>query len=89
MLPYIGAIGLMATSDVSATQIPLLLAGYCVVMVLPALVLLAGRTLAQRHVEPLLQRLNKWFAEKGGETTSWILGIAGVLIGLNAAGQLF
>ena len=85
MLPYIGAIGLMATSGVSAAMVPALLAGYCVVMILPALVLLAGRTLAQRYVEPLLQRLNKWITEKGGEMTGWVLGIAGVLIGLDAA----
>jgi hypothetical protein len=89
MLPYIGAIGLMATSDVSAAMVPVLLAAYCVVMILPALVLLAGRTLAQRHVEPLLQRLNKWITEKGGNATGWILGAAGVLIGLDAAGRLF
>jgi len=89
MLPYIGAIGLMATSDLSTPQIPALLAGYCAVMILPALVLLAGRTLAQRHVEPLLQRLNKWITEKGSGATGWVLGIAGVLIGLNAAGRLF
>jgi hypothetical protein len=89
MLPYIGAIGLMATSGVSAAMVPALLAGYCVVMILPALLLLAGRTLAQRHVEPLLQRLNKWITEKGGEMTGWVLGIAGVLIGLDAAGRLF
>ena len=89
MLPYIGAIGLMATSDVSTAMVPALLAAYCVVMILPALVLLAGRTLAQRYVEPLLQRLNKWITEKGGEMTGWVLGIAGVLIGLDAAGRLF
>ena len=38
----------------------LVLVGYCLVMVLPALVLLAARMGAASKVEPLLQRVNGW-----------------------------
>jgi hypothetical protein len=89
MLPYIGAIGLMATSDRPTAAIPALLAGYCAVMVLPAVVLLAGRALAQRFVEPVLQRLNKWITEKGSSATGWVLGIAGFLVARDAVARLF
>ena len=43
MLPYLAATGLIGSAEVSWPQRLLLLAGYCLVMVLPALVLLALR----------------------------------------------
>jgi hypothetical protein len=89
MLPYLGAIGLMTAADLSLGATAAVLAGYCVVMVVPAVVLLAGRVAASSLVEPLLHRLNKWVTEKAGSTTGWILGIAGFLIAGDAAGRLF
>ena len=89
MLPYIGAIGLHGHlrrqhRDGARAARRLLRRDD------PAGARAAGRShMAQRYVEPLLQRLNKWITEKGGEMTGWVLGIAGVLIGLDAAGRLF
>lgn len=86
MLPYLGAIGLLATSDLAAAgQIGLLVA-YCGVMVLPAIVLLALRLSAQSFIEPQLKRLAAWMERTGGETTAWIVGIVGFLIARSAAG---
>lgn len=80
MLPYLGAIGLLATSDLSGgAQIGLLVA-YCFVMVLPALVLLALRIGARSFIEPPLRRLAAWMERSSGETTAWIVGIVGFLI---------
>lgn len=80
MLPYLGAIGLLSTSELSFPQRSVVLAGYCVVMVLPALVLLGLRLGAGRVVEPVLGRVAAWMERQGTETTAWIVGIVGFLL---------
>lgn len=89
MLPYLGAIGMMTTSDLGLATVIGLLAAYCVVMVLPAVVLLAGRLAARSLVEPLLERLNKWITDKASSATGWIIGIAGFLVARDALARLF
>ncbi|USX54144.1 GAP family protein [Lentzea sp. HUAS12] len=89
MLPYLGAIGMMSAADLSAGQIGLLLAGYCLVMILPALLLLGGRIALRSRIEPFLTKISTWFAEKGASTTGWILGIAGFLVARDAFVRLF
>ncbi|RSM83145.1 hypothetical protein DMH04_23680 [Kibdelosporangium aridum] len=89
MLPYLGAIGLMTTSGLSALTILTLLAGYCVVMIVPAGVLLTARITARSLVEPVLQRLNNWIMRNGASATGWLLGIAGFLVARDAAVRLF
>ncbi|MFE6968600.1 GAP family protein [Isoptericola sp. NPDC057653] len=88
MLPYLAAIGLLATSGLTTTASVGVLAAYCVVMVLPALLLLGGRLLARRVVEPLLARLERWLSKNAAELTGWALGGLGVLLTLNALGRL-
>ncbi|ONI70222.1 hypothetical protein ALI144C_46950 [Actinosynnema sp. ALI-1.44] len=89
MLPYLGAIGIMTTSGLSAVTVLVLLAGYCLVMILPAGVLLTLRLTAAKVIEPLLQRLNNWIMTKGASATGWIIGIAGFLVARDAAARLF
>ena len=84
MVPYLAAIGLIGSSDLGWTSTLLVLAGYCLVMVLPALLLLAGRLGASRFVEPLLRRINDWMVRTGRENTAWIVGIIGFLLAANA-----
>ncbi|MEX5719066.1 GAP family protein [Geodermatophilus maliterrae] len=88
MLPYLGAVGLLSTSDLTAVQRGAALAGYCLVMVLPALGLLALRVLAARRVEPLLTRVGSWLERSGAETTAWVVGIVGFLLARDAIGRL-
>ncbi|MET0822039.1 MAG: GAP family protein [Aeromicrobium sp.] len=88
MVPYLAAIGLIGTSDLPGPGIAATLVGYCLVMVLPAVVLLVGRVFAARHVQPLLQRINDWMARTGQENTAWILGIIGVLVASSALQEL-
>ncbi|MFF2453227.1 GAP family protein [Isoptericola sp. NPDC058082] len=88
MLPYLAAIGLITTSDLGTGTSLGVLAAYCVVMVLPALLLLGGRLVAARFVEPLLARLERWLSRNAAELTGWALGILGVLLALNALGRL-
>lgn len=88
MLPYLAAIGLLTASDL-ATPVTLgVLALYCVVMVLPALLLLGGRLVAARWIDPLLRRLERWLSKNAAEMTGWVLGIVGVLLALDAVGRL-
>jgi hypothetical protein len=89
MLPYLAAIGLIAAQGPGWPASPLMLVGYCVVMVLPALVLLAGRVLARPIVERPLARLDAWFARHGASTAAWVVGIIGVVLVVNTAPAAF
>ncbi|UFU06868.1 GAP family protein [Ruania halotolerans] len=88
MLPYLGAVGMLTAADLTATERVLLLTGYCLVMVLPALVLLGGRIAARRMMEPLLTRVSTWMAKSSGETIGWVMGIAGFLLLRDAATRI-
>lgn len=80
MLPYLGAVGLLSTSGLSVAGRATVLAGYCVVMVLPALVLLALRIVTGQAVGPVLGRVASWMERQGAETTAWVVGIVGFLV---------
>ena len=88
MLPYLIGIGLLSTSEVDAATRVLLLVGYCVVMVLPALVLLGIRSVASRAIESGLARISGWMERHAAETTAWIVGILGFLLARAAAVEL-
>ncbi|MFF3065332.1 GAP family protein [Oerskovia sp. NPDC057915] len=84
MLPYLAAIGMMTRADLGWPATGVVLAGYCVVMVLPALLLMAARVLAARQVGPLLDRLNAWMTKNAASTTAWVVGIVGFLLARDA-----
>ena len=84
MLPYLGATGAITASGIGWPWTALVLAGYCVVMVSPALVLLVARVVAARRVEPVLQRLEAWLTRNASETLSWVVGIVGILLVVHA-----
>ncbi|GAB3293592.1 GAP family protein [Epidermidibacterium keratini] len=88
MIPYLGAIGLLTQSDLAAVGKVGVLAGYVVVMALPALLLLGLRLLAHRAIAPILDRVNRWIERNQAEMLGWTLGIVGVLLALNAWQQL-
>jgi hypothetical protein len=84
MLPYLGAIGLLGASDLTLAQRTGVLAGYCLVMVAPALLLLAGRVLASARVEPALAWIAARMERAGGGATAWVVGIVGFLVARDA-----
>ncbi|MBB2924633.1 GAP family protein [Cellulomonas cellasea] len=88
MLPYLAGIGLLTGSELTWAGRATVLVGYCLVMVLPALVLLVGRVVAAQAVEPLLGRVARWTERTGGETTAWVLGIVGFLLARDALTRL-
>ncbi|WP_440311845.1 GAP family protein [Leucobacter chromiireducens] len=88
MLPYLIGMTMLAGAPLSASARFAYLAGYCVVMVLPALVLLVTRIVAAPLVAAPLERLTAWFQRTGAENTSWILCIIGFLVARTATKSL-
>lgn len=87
MLPYLAAIGIIATEGPGWPLSGALLAGYCLVMVLPAVVILGGRLVAQDALERPLHRLEGWLTRHATSTTAWIIGIVGVLLAVHAISE--
>ncbi|MFB7249595.1 GAP family protein [Microbacterium sp. NPDC056234] len=88
MVPYIVAMTMLADSGVGAPTRVLALVGYCLVMIVPALVLLLVRLVAARAITGPLERFAAWMQRTAGETTAWIIGILGFLIARAAATEL-
>lgn len=89
MLPYLAAIGILTTSDLTGASVALLLGGYCVMMVLPAGLLTIARAAGAARVEPLLHRMDHWINTKGASAMGWVIGIAGFLLARDAAAQIW
>ncbi|WP_432572356.1 GAP family protein [Kineococcus sp. SYSU DK005] len=88
MLPYLAALGLIGAAHLPAPATGALLVGYCLVMVAPALVLLALRALAARRVEPVLRRVDGWLGRRGDSALGWAVGVAGFLVARDAVAAL-
>jgi hypothetical protein len=86
MLPYLAAIGMVTTAALPAAHIALVMAGYCLVMIAPALLLLVARLAAGQHVIPLLTRLSDWMVRSNA--VAWIVGIVGFLHARTSAFRL-
>jgi len=84
MLPYLGAIGALTASDLGWPATAVVLAGYCSLMIAPALALLAVRVVGASRVEPVLARLERWLSRNASTTLSWVVGIVGVLLVIHA-----
>ncbi|MER6951516.1 GAP family protein [Nonomuraea sp. NPDC000554] len=88
MLPYLAAVGVIANADLGWQLTGAALAGYCLVMTLPALVLAVARLTAHRAVEPLLQRTNDWLTRNLARVLGWTVGGLGIAVALNAVASL-
>lgn len=89
MLPYLGAIAILASSDLNTPTSLGLLAAYCLIMTLPALLLLAGRKLADARIQPLLVRIDGWISRNAESALGWVIGIAGFLVARDAIDRLW
>lgn len=88
MLPYIVAMTMLADAGIGPGLRVAALAGYCVLMIAPAVVLLVLRLVAARLVQRPLERFAAWMERTGAENTAWIIGIIGFLIARSAATEL-
>lgn len=89
MLPYLAAMGLMVANDLQTPQTTALLAVYCVVMILPALVLVAARVAAGPRLDGVLTKIDEFLSRNADTALGWVVGIAGFLIARDAAAVLF
>lgn len=88
MLPYLAAIAILSTSDLSFPVTVAWLSAYCLVMIVPATTLLALRQWHASWLEPLLRKLDIWANRHGETAVGWIIGIAGFLLAVDAVGKL-
>lgn len=88
MLPYLAAIAIITSSGLSALGSALTLAGYTLVMVVPALALMIARLGAGQRINAALDRLGAWLAKHTGSSIAWIVGIIGVLLAWDAVDRL-
>lgn len=89
MLPYLGAIGLLSASELGVVWQLLILAGYCLFMILPALVLIGAASLLGDRVWSRLERLSTWMQRHSEDSIGWIIGILGFFLAANALEALF
>lgn len=88
MLPYLVATGIIVTQTPGWAAAAAVLAGYCIVMVAPALALTAARIVAHAQVANPLARLDAWLTARARTTTLWIIGIAGFFLVATAVTDL-
>ncbi len=88
MVPYLAAIGIVTTADISFPLAMGLLLGYCLVMILPALVLLGVASLFGDAVWSLLERFGAWLDRQTASAVGWIVGAIGALMALDAFSRL-
>lgn len=87
MLPYLAAIGLLTNAGLAPAPIALVMAGYCLLMIAPALLLLTIRLTAGDRITPLLKRVDDWLTQSNA--LAWVVGIVGFLLARDAAARLF
>jgi cytochrome c biogenesis protein CcdA len=88
MLPYLSVIGVLSSSSLAMPSRIGVLALYCVVMILPALVIVLIARLIGERLWPRLERISAWIQKNTAETVAWIVGIIGFLIAQDAARHL-
>ncbi|MGC0363896.1 cytochrome c biogenesis protein CcdA [Rhodococcus sp. 27YEA15] len=89
MLPYLAAIAMVAAAEPSIAVSIVLLAGYCLVMVLPAIVLLQIRLVAGARLTKPLAQLDSFVSEHGDTAIGWTFGLVGFYLAADAASALF
>lgn len=80
MLPFLAAVGIITAADLTAPATVAVVLGYVLVMVLPALVLLAGRVLLGARLQAPLERLAAWIGRHAGGAGWWAAAIVGLVL---------
>jgi hypothetical protein len=88
MVPYLAAIGLITTSDISFAQSVVVLGCYCLVMVAPAVVLLTTRMVLHERISPALARFEGWLSRNSREAIAWVLFLLGLYLTASAVDAL-
>jgi hypothetical protein len=83
MIPYLAAIGLLTASELSLLGRSVVLFGYCLVMITPALLLLVARLVFHGSVSPVLRKLEALLSRHTNGAMAWVI----FLVGLYLAGE--
>ncbi|WP_141270122.1 GAP family protein [Kocuria varians] len=78
MVPYLAANGIITAMPVGWPVRLALLAGYCLVMILPALVLIAAAAMLGERLWPRLERLVPTLERQTKITLLWVASLAGL-----------
>ena len=88
MLPYLGAIAMLTSASLAWPLAVLLMIAYCLIMILPAMVLLGMRLVLGDQIKPTLMKIDSWITKNAETALGWVLGIAGFWISIDAIGRL-
>jgi hypothetical protein len=88
MLPYLAAIGIIAGLDAVLPVKLLVLLGYCLVMILPAVGLMTVTMLIGDRFWPRLERIIAWVEKQVAETMLWVAALVGIYLAAGAAASL-
>lgn len=89
MVPYLGAVALISTSDLGSTASFSVLVAYVALMTLPALVLLGLRVALHERITSRLTHLSAWLTARTSSALWWVIGIVGFLLAADAASRVF
>ena len=78
MIPYLAAIGLLTASELSLMGRIVVLLGYCLLMITPALLLLAARLVLHVHVSPVLVKLEASLSRNASDVMAWWVSLVGL-----------
>ena len=78
MIPYLAAIGFLTTSELSMVGRSVVLLGYCLLMIAPALVLLAARLFLHSYISPGLKKLEESLSRNASEAVTLLLFLLGL-----------
>jgi hypothetical protein len=89
MLPFLAAVAVITSAGLPVVGWVSVVLAYVVVMVLPALVLLALRVSLGHRVEGSLARISGWLGRHTGNALYWALAIVGFVLMGDATAVLF
>lgn len=85
-LPYFAAIGIMTSSELAFYEWVPILAGYNILMITPALLLLSLHLLFHRLMQKPLNYLQSLFDKSTSSTLSWVMFLVGLILLANGGG---
>lgn len=88
MVPYLAAIGILTTSELSLAGRGVVLAGYCLVMIAPASLLLAARLFLHDHIAPTLRRLEAFLSRHANGAMAWVIFLVGLYLASTSLSEL-
>lgn len=77
MIPYLAAISLLTASKLTPVTRHVVLFGYCLLMIAPALLLLAARVLLHDYVAAMLKKLEAKLSRHANEAVAWVVFLLG------------